>query len=129
MKRINGRRKGAAGEREFCKWLKDKMNIEAERNLEQTRSGGSDIIINGFCFEIKRVEVLDKRSWWVQSVIASKELSEQENHEYEPIVAYRQNRKPWNFLISARHIGLAVGYIEIQEREFTRWFKINYKPL
>ena len=46
MAKINGRSKGAAGERELAKWLHRnfKLDTAPTRNLEQVRSGGSDII-------------------------------------------------------------------------------------
>lgn len=123
MGRINGIKKGKAGEREAADWLYKEFNlsIKPERNLEQTRGGGHDL--NGFqplCIEVKRQETLAKRDWWLQVTSAvTKEYS-------VPIVMYRQNRKKWKFLISARSIGLPTGFIELEVREFKMWVEANY---
>jgi len=120
MGRINGRAKGAAAEREAAQWLKDTFHLEVtpERNLEQVRSGGHDLLhFQPFAFEIKRCETLALRQWWVQAVTSCTD-------EYnEPVVMYRQNRKQWQFLISAKHIGLKTGYIQLAAPEFVRWVK------
>jgi len=125
MGRINGRNKGANAEREAARWLKIqfKLEHEPERNLEQYRFGGKGKTQAGFdlqgfqpfCFEIKRVEVLALRSWWVQCVHAVTD-------EYPvPVVMFRQNRGKWRFLISAQNIGLKAGFIQLEDREFKRW--------
>ncbi len=127
MTRINGRNKGANAEREAARWLKLKFKLEhePERNLEQYRFGGKGKTQAGFdlqgfppfCFEIKRCEKLDLRSWWVQCVHAV-------TQEYPiPVVMYRQNRGKWKFLISARNIGLERGFLALEEIEFLRWAK------
>jgi len=121
---INGLKKGKSGEREAAAWLKLKFKLETlpQRNLEQYRYGahvnstGYDLVgFPPFCFEIKRVETLNLRSWWVQVVNATTE-------EYHiPVVMFRQNRKKWNFLISAKEIGCTNGFIHLEEREFLQW--------
>lgn len=119
---INIRTKGNAGEREFCKWLFKtfELNKLPKRNLEQVRSGGTDIILPPFAFEVKRVEKPDWESFWCQSVIAARKLSEGDEYEgiFEAIVAHRYNRKPWTFLISADCIGVPNGFVHINERVF-----------
>jgi hypothetical protein len=117
MTRINVRSKGASGEREFCAWLEKNFALpeKAKRNLEQVRSGGADIIMPPFSFEIKRVESLDVRSAWIQCKVAAAEL------ELEPVLAHRRNRQPWNFAISASHIGCGLGFISLDERTFKLW--------
>lgn len=113
------RTKGAVGEREFCKWLYDNMNVPMpSRNLEQVRSGGSDVTdIEPFFFEVKRCEVLDFDSWWRQVRVAGKESFQ------DPVcvVVFRQNRKPWEFLISATEIGCKRGYVRVSQRIFLEW--------
>lgn len=116
---VNARAKGAAGEREFIKWLLHHFHIFdiPERNLEQVRRGGGDIVnVDPFVFEVKRQQVLSLRKWWVQ-------VSEVSNNGKVPIVAYRQNRKPWKFLISATNIGLETGFIQLEDIEFIKWFE------
>jgi len=119
MRKINVRSKGAAGEREFCKWLYDNMNIPMpQRNLEQVRSGGSDVTdIEPFFFEVKRCEVLDFDSWWRQVRVAGKKSFT----DPVPVVAFRQNRKPWEFLISATEIGCRRGHMRVSQRIFLEW--------
>lgn len=115
---VHALNKGKAGEREFCDWLKDNLDIEAKRNLDQTREGGADVITDDFIFEVKRRESLDLQSWWLQVKKAS---IMHENKNLIPVVAYRQNRKQWKFLISAENIGLEKGFIELQARIFKQW--------
>lgn len=124
MGRINARAKGASGERELAKWLQSKFKLDftPQRNLEQVRSGGSDIIdFYPFYFECKRVETLDLQSWWNQVLF---EVRKCEYHEPVPIVAFRQNRKPWEFLISASNIGLDKGFLRLRDREFIGYANI-----
>lgn len=115
--KINARSKGASGEREACKWLFTHTEIQdlPERNLDQVRNGGSDIELPPFCFEVKRVENLDLLKAWIQCKTAA------ESNFLEPVVMFRKNRKPWSFLISARHIGCGMGYILLDERTFKFW--------
>lgn len=122
---INVRTKGASGEREFCKWLQKTLILKElpTRNLEQTRWGGADILgIGNFVFEVKRCETLQLRKWWLQNIASS-----WDNKDAIPIVAYRQNRKKWNFLISAKYIGLRSGFIHMLEPEFTRWIQLEWE--
>ena len=108
--------KGASGEREFCKWIYENLGLEKTRNLDQTRDGGSDILdVFGIDFEIKRCETLNMDSWWAQVIKATRKRGN------EPVVAFRQNRKKWRFLISAKHLGLENGYIILSERIFINW--------
>jgi hypothetical protein len=115
---VNSRNKGARGEREFCDWLEKTFNldIKPQRNLEQVRSGGYDVLLKPFIFEVKRVEILNKKRWWLQVINASKDII-----NCIPVVAYKQNRKKWAFLISAVYINLDAGYIELNEQTFIQW--------
>lgn len=119
--RINSRAKGSAGEREFCQWLENNFNnVEsAERNLDQVRDGGTDVMTNGFYFEVKRVENILVGKWWSQVLKAVRKS--RENPKPIPIVAYRQNRKPWKFLIPAKYLGLSKGFVQLDEAVFIRW--------
>ena len=124
---MNVRNKGANGEREAAKWLELELRLEPgsmQRNLEQCRSGGFDLIgCPPFAFEVKRCQVLSKRDWWLQVVTGC-------NSEYNiPVVMYRQNNKKWKFLISAKWLGLENGYIELEVREFIAWFRRTIRLL
>lgn len=121
---INVREKGAVGEREMCKWLDRHLGIEAERNLEQVRSGGADIITGHFVFEVKRVEKLDVQLAWVQCVVATRKINAVDRDIdlfREPVLAFRKNKRSWRFAISARHIGLQKGYLAMSEMTFKDW--------
>lgn len=124
MPSINVRTKGAGGEREFCRWLQDTLGLQKtpERNLDQVRNGGADICeVCPFLFEVKRCQALKQRDWWVQVMTASRQIPGS-----IPVVAFRQNRQPWRFLISAMYIGLDKGYLQLEEMEFKSWLKNYY---
>jgi len=112
---MNVRAKGSAGEREFCSWLKKNFSIDTERNLDQVREGGSDIIWDRFAFEIKRVENPDLESFWLQA--------KGECDGKTPIVAFRRNRHKWSFLIGPENIGCKHGFLQLKEETFKEWFK------
>ncbi len=115
---VNVRSKGASAEREAAIWIQKYFSLEfkPERNLEQVRKGGHDLLgFPPFAFEIKRQEILYKRDWWLQAVTSITKT-------YPiPVVMYRQSKRKWKFLISAKHIGLKNGFIELEEREFVMW--------
>tara|TARA_R110000751_G_scaffold154943_1_gene260024 strand:- start:5738 stop:6139 length:402 start_codon:yes stop_codon:yes gene_type:complete len=103
---INVRSKGAGGEREFCEWLfaRGLVQTTPDRNLEQVRAGGIDVIPvdHPFAYEVKRVEKItyfttyDK--WWMKARIDCQPLGR------EPIVAHRKNRGDWVFLVSLENL-------------------------
>jgi len=105
---INSRTKGAAGEREFAGLIHDQLGIKLVRNLEQTRSGGHDLIIhpdeqgivvdslNRFALEVKRYAQATPaliKSWWHQA----REQAQQINKA--PALAYRANQREWVVMI------------------------------
>lgn len=115
---VNSRTKGAAGEREAGKWLQAKFRLAnaPERNLEQVRSGGHDLVgFPPFAFEVKRTEGVSKRAWWLQA-----HTSRTKKYNIA-VVMYRKSRQPWRFLISARYVGCKNGFIQLEEREFIGW--------
>jgi len=121
---LNARNKGAEGEREFCRFLQKTLNLQnlPERNLDQVRNGGSDVCtVSPFMFEVKRCQVLSLRNWWVQVCTAARNVPGS-----IPVVAYRQNRGRWMFLLTATMVGLEHGYIIMEEREFTLWIRQYY---
>lgn len=127
---VNPRNKGSDGEREAAAWLQKNLNLEhtPQRNLEQVRFKGNgrvqlgmDLIgIEPFCIEIKRQEILTLRSWWIQCVVASKNIP-----GAVPVVMYRQNRKKWKFLISAKNLGLKNGFVQLGTVTGLAWLKIQ----
>lgn len=96
MSGASSRTKGAVGERELLKLLGEELGIELKRNLLQTRESGADCVeIRGFILEIKRCETLCLPKWWRQAM-------SQAEGKGEPMLAFRQSRKPWRFLIHTR---------------------------
>jgi hypothetical protein len=60
------------GEREVCKILGEALGISLDRNLEQTRDGGADIIVNDVWYiEVKRQEKYSIDAWWQQACSTS----------------------------------------------------------
>jgi len=133
MGRINSRRKGATGEREFCDWLFKNFTEVIEkpkRNLLQVREGGADIICPPFMFEIKRTEKVNLTAFWFQVKKATIKYIESGADGCEfliPVVAFRQNNKPWKFLIGAEYIGVETGFLEITERVFIKFAKQQFE--
>ena len=115
---LNPVHKGKRGEKEFCRWLHVNLGLdyEPERNYNQSQRGSADIVsVAGWCFEVKRRETLALDDWWWQVAVAAQKIEE------EPVVAFRQNRKPWEFLISAGAIGLDKGYLRVSEHIFKQY--------
>lgn len=104
MRPGGGRAKGASGERELAALLIEwadslGMALEVKRNLEQVRGGGHDLVgleCYGMAVEVKRVEALALVNWWDQAVRQAKQAG-----GLIPVLAWRQNRKPWRFRIRA----------------------------
>jgi len=95
-KRINSRNKGASGERQAASWLfyNLKLHIMPERNLEQVRSGGGDLVgVGCFCVEVKRCQVLQINKWWKQTIKSAEDRGE------DPVLMYRRNTESWKFIV------------------------------
>jgi hypothetical protein len=129
MAKINARAKGAAGERELATWLHESFPIavKPERNLEQVRNGGSDLIVPPFMFEVKRVETLALGNWWQQVNASVNGYFSKNGVRLEPVVAFRQNKQEWNFLASAKHMGCDNGYVRMSALVFRNWVVRNWK--
>ena len=117
---LHAQKKGKAGEEEMCKWLLKNLSIDVARNMKQSRGKGSDVVLEDFLIEVKRREILSLDVWWHQVVIAQKTYEKAEG--LIPIVAYRQNRKPWMFLMPAKLIhGCELGYVIATEKVFIQF--------
>ena len=102
------------------RWLLKNLSVDVARNMKQSRGKGSDIVLEDFLIEVKRREVLSLDLWWHQVVVAQKTYEKVEG--LIPIVAYRQNRKPWMFLMPARLIsGCDLGYVIASEKVFIQF--------
>ena len=86
--------KGKSAERELAKLLGEVGRLQLSRNLGQSRDGGHDLTgIPGVALEVKRCERLNIPAWWLQAVEQAKSAG------LVPVLAYRQSRKPWHFVI------------------------------
>ena len=87
---VNSRRKGAVGEREIAKYLREHGFAEARRG--QQFKGGADspdvVGLTGFHVEVKRVERLDLNTAMDQSIRDSAPNE-------KPIVIHRRNNDYW----------------------------------
>lgn len=87
---MNSRRKGAVGEREIARYLRDNGYSDARRG--QQFKGGADspdvVGLKGFHIEVKRVERLDLNAAMEQSIRDSAENE-------IPVVFHRKNKDYW----------------------------------
>ena len=60
------RTKGAGYEREIVRDLHEVLGVASKRNLEQTREGGGDIILDNFVIECKRRASIAVYEWMRQ---------------------------------------------------------------
>jgi len=98
MSGARSRSKGARGEREALAVLGDELGVALQRNIEQTRDGGGDCLqIRGYVLEVKRCETLCIPKWWRQATAQAADKG------LEPVLMFRQNRKPWRVLLKALH--------------------------
>ena len=88
---INSRAKGAAAEREFANYLKDRGHGTARRG--QQFSGGADSpdvvcpTLPGVHFEVKRVEKGNLYLWLDQAM--------RDAAQKVPVVVHRKNKREW----------------------------------
>jgi hypothetical protein len=88
------RRKGAAGEREWCAELA-REGITANRQLGQARDGGGDVIVERTLYEVKRRAGIAVRKWLDQAVAAA-------GVKLTPVVAMREDgRTDWMVVMRA----------------------------
>ena len=91
--------KGATGEREVLGLLGEILQRKFERNITQSRYGGADCIDMGrIKLEVKRQERLAIKDWWEQAQRQAK--------DGVPVLAYRQSRKPWTFVLDCADVCL-----------------------
>ena len=108
MARINGRSKGAAGEREFANKLFELTGVKLERKLDQTRGGGFDLqveksqmgavadALRGMAIECKRYGRVTNglmSGFWEQA------LRQAEKDKLLPVLAYREDNCQWRVVV------------------------------
>ena len=90
----SSRVKGQVGEREVCKILGEALGISLDRNLEQTRDGGADIIVNDVWYiEVKRQEKYAIDAWWNQA------CSQAKGKGKHPVLFFRKSREDWRVIM------------------------------
>lgn len=98
MTRINSKQKGAAGEREFANYCKEKgfdTRRTAQYNGKELGSLADVVGIPGIHIEVKRVEKLNIHNAMEQAVRDCNVVGEL------PIVAHRKNGKKWLITMTA----------------------------
>lgn len=83
------RTKGADGEREVCRLIREALGVKAVRNLNQTREGGADIKLKPYSIEVKRRARIGLIYDWMAQ--ARKECLGEER----PLVVCRADGKEW----------------------------------
>lgn len=90
------RRKGAAGEREWVAVLRLYGYDTAGRELDQSRDGGGDVIVDDLLFEVKRYHSIAVRKWLDQACVSA------DAKRKMPVVAMREDgRTDWMVLVRA----------------------------
>ena len=95
---INSKKKGAAGEREFANYCKEKgfdVRRTAQYNGKEQGSLADVIGIPGIHIEVKRVEKLNIHN------AVNQAIRDNVNKDSVPIVAHRKNRTPWLITMTA----------------------------
>lgn len=128
---VNVVTKGKDGEREAIKFLQPIVNeiaqevgVEApalHRNQNQSALGGYDIDgLDWLALEIKRQEQLSLNAWW-------KQVNKARSGSQEAVVMFRQNRKPWRFLVEGYFYTGGDKFMklrcELNKEDFVSWFK------
>lgn len=136
---IDIRKKGQIGEREVCAILVEQgLCIEATRELDQVRAGGSDVeALTYMSIEVKRHEKVAVKTYWDQVMKSASNVGKC------PCVWWRPNRKAWLIMLPAETIPeayllygilacgkiIAKNYPHLQfvhYKDFCNWYKVNY---
>lgn len=88
------RRKGAAGEREACAWLSERLGTVVRREIGQARDGGADIKLGAFKVEVKRRKGISVHEWVEQAAAACAERE-------TPVVMCRGDGREWLMVLRA----------------------------
>lgn len=113
--------KGKAGEREFTDLLK-KFTGKSDLFVDVHAQGADIQCIPGLAIEVKRQEVLLLDRWWWQAERQADKLGA------IPVLAYRQNRKPWRVCLPGMLLGIGVtGRIECNLETFESWLRLYLK--
>ena len=119
----DSRNKGASFERKICKLIKDNLNIDAKRNLDQYQAKGqADIVIPGWSIECKAYQkgTTFKPSWWVQTKESAATL------KLTPVLIYKFNNCPIKCVIPIDVLSrnFSAGHHLVCEVDIDTWFYI-----
>jgi hypothetical protein len=119
----DSRNKGASFERKICKLIKDNLNIDAKRNLDQYQAKGqADIIIPEWSIECKAYlkGTTFKRAWWEQAKESAASLN------LTPVLIYKYNNCPIKCVISLDVLSrnFNSGHDLVCEVDIETWFYI-----
>ena len=91
---INSNQKGKVGEREFARWLRDTWGAVARRGRQYAGHPDAPDVVSDIPlhFEVKRTEKLRLYQALEQA---------SDDSDSCPVVAHRQNNKPWVFILYA----------------------------
>lgn len=134
---MNVRQKGANGERELADWLFRNQLVDRppDRNIEQVRSGGIDLIPDDhpFAYEVKRVEKINFTTfdkWWLKAMSDCRTHAMRSGDDRDPVVAFRQNNEHWTFIVGVENfIGVIGSYAIIKAPTFIKYARrriLNY---
>lgn len=89
----NSRAKGAAGERELAKILRE-HGFDARRGQQYCGANGdADVVgLPGWHIECKRCQKYEIDKWWTQATTDCKESE-------KPLIAFRKNRGTWKVVL------------------------------
>jgi hypothetical protein len=87
------RRKGADGEREFCRMATEALGETFRRNLRQYQESDGDVPIGPFLVEVKNCARISERDWWKQAVAQAKA------RQAIPALAYKIARHGWRVVL------------------------------
>jgi hypothetical protein len=99
MGKINSRQKGAAGEREWSRWLNENFDLSARRGRQYAGHPDAPDVVGGWPgthAEVKRVEKVSIDKWMAKAI--------EDAGDQVPYVAHRRNRCEWFVTIRASDI-------------------------
>ena len=88
------RRKGAAGEREWCAFLGER-GITAKRDIDQSREGGGDVRVPPLLWEVKRYARFAVYEHMDQATESARK------HGLLPALALRGDKREWLIVMRA----------------------------
>lgn len=105
------RRKGADGERELARLLREHLGADVTRNLIQARQGGADLLgLDGWAIEVKRAVRPRLTEWWLQTCTQAEVTGQR------PALFYRLDRQPWRVVVALRHVATGFDHAPLAMR-------------